>query len=141
MSAVSALINVGGQTLEKTIAENSIIILNKNGEALKAQSQKGSNLGSDFMTAIIAGVSKAAEVKNNLSSQTTISSNGYSTSTSSNNDKNLLAGFAQGSFSQILQSIQSSNQQKIQSLQSESRVFVIPVNTTVQIFVNQTVSL
>lgn len=141
MSAVSALINVGGQTLEKTIAENSIIILNKNGEALKAQSQKGSNLGSDFMTAIIAGVSKAAEVENNPSSQTTISSNGYSTSTSSNDDKNLLAGFAQGSFSQILQSIQSSNQQKIQSLQSESRVFVIPVNTTVQIFVNQTVSL
>ncbi|QLE46058.1 hypothetical protein FD723_38325 (plasmid) [Nostoc sp. C052] len=141
MSAITALINVDGQTLEKTIPENSIIILNKNGEALRGESHQGSSLGNNFMTAVIAGVSKAAEVENNPNSQTTISSSGFSTSTVSNDKKNLLAGFAQGSFSQVLQSIQSSNTQQIQSLQSNSKVFVVPAQTTVQIFVNQTISL
>ena len=141
MSAIAALINVDGQTLEKTIPENSIIILNKNGETLRGQSHQGSSLGSNFMTAVIAGVSKAAELENNPNSQTTISSSGFSTSTVSNDNKNLLAGFAQGSFSQVLQSIQSSNTQQIQSLQSDTKVFVVPANTTVQIFVNQTISL
>lgn len=141
MSAITALINVDGQTLEKTIPENSIIILNKNGEALRGESHQGSSLGNNFMTAVIAGVSKAAEVENNPNSQTTISSSGFSTSTVSNDNKNLLAGFAQGSFSQVLQSIQSSNTQQIQSLQSNSKVFVVPAQTTVQIFVNQTISL
>ncbi|WP_375491670.1 hypothetical protein [uncultured Nostoc sp.] len=141
MSAIAALINVDGQTLEKTIPDNSIIILNKNGETLRGQSHQGSSLGSNFMTAVIAGVSKAAEVENNPNSQTTISSSGFSTSTVSNDNKNLLAGFAQGSFSQVLQSIQSSNTQQIQSLQSDTKVFVVPAHTTVQIFVNQTISL
>lgn len=141
MSAITALINVDGQTLEKTIPENSIIILNNNGETLRGQSRQGSSLGSDFMTAVIAGISKAAEVENNPNSQSTISSSGFSTSTVSNDNKNLLAGFAQGSFSQVLQSIQSSNQQKIQSLQSDGKVFVVPAYTTVQIFVNQTISI
>ncbi|MHC5918072.1 MAG: hypothetical protein ACYTXE_45530, partial [Nostoc sp.] len=141
MSAIAALINIDGQTLEKTIPENSIIILNNKGETLRGQSRQGSSLGSDFMTAVIAGVSKAAEVENNPNSQTTISSSGFSTSTVSNDNKNLLAGFAQGSFSQVLQSIQSSNTQQIQSLQSNTKVFVVPAHTTVQIFVNQTISL
>jgi hypothetical protein len=141
MYAIGALINIDGQTLEKTIPENSILIFNKNGEILKGQSRKGSNLGSGFMTALIAGVSKAAEVENNPSSQTTISSNEFSSSTVSNDKKNLLAGFAQGSFASVLQSIQSSNTQKIQSLQSDAKVYVVPANTTVQIFVNQTISL
>lgn len=141
MSAIGALINVDGQTLEKTIPENCIIILNKNGETLRGQSRQGSSLGSDFMTAVIAGISKAAEIENNPSSQSTITYNGYSISTVSNDNKNLLAGFAQGSFNQVLQSIQSSNTQQIQSLQSDTKVFVVPANTTVQIFVNQTISL
>ncbi|MHC5771471.1 MAG: hypothetical protein ACYTXI_39115 [Nostoc sp.] len=141
MSAIAALINIDGQTLEKTIPENSIIILNNNGETLRGQARQGSSLGSDFMTAVIAGISKAAEVENNPNSQTTISSSGFSTSTVSNDNKNLLAGFAQGSFSQVLQSIQSSNTQQIQSLQSDGKVFVVPAYTTVQIFVNQTISI
>lgn len=40
MSAIAALINVDGQTLEKTIPENSIIILNKNGETLRGNHVK-----------------------------------------------------------------------------------------------------
>ncbi|WP_341531984.1 hypothetical protein WKK05_40565 (plasmid) [Nostoc sp. UHCC 0302] len=141
MSAVSALINVNGQTLEKAIPENSVIILNKNGEILKAQSRKGSNLGSDLMAAVIGGISKAAEVQNNPSSQTTVSSNGFSSSTVSNDNRSLVAGFTQGSFDQVLQRMQSSNTQQIQSLQSDTKVYVVPANTTVQIFVNQSISL
>lgn len=141
MSAIGALINVDGNTLEKTIPENSIIILNKNGETLRAQSRKGSNLGNDFMAAVIDGISKAAEIENNPSSQTTISSNGFSTSTVSNDKKNLVAGFAQGSFDQVMQRIQSSNQRQIQGIEFDAKVYVVPANTTVQIFVNQTISL
>ncbi|WP_373526252.1 hypothetical protein [Nostoc sp.] len=141
MSAIAALININGHTLEKPLTENSILILNKNGEKLRAQSRQGSSLGSDFITAVIAGVSKAAEIENSPSSQSTITSNGYSTSTVSNDNKNLLAGFTQGSFNQILQRVQSSNSQQLQGIESAQKVFVVNAGTKVQVFVNQTIFL
>ncbi|GAX39005.1 TrbI/VirB10 family protein [Nodularia sp. NIES-3585] len=141
MHAVSALINTNGRTEEKSIPENSVLILGKNGKLLKAKSQRGNELGGSLMASVLTGVAKAAEIQNRPNSQSTINSLGVSTVTTSNDDKNLVAGFAEGSLNEMVRRMQTSNQQRLQQMQSEPVVFVLESGTSVQLFVNQTISL
>lgn len=140
MKAVSALINSNGTTAEKSLPENSVLILSKSGKLLQAKSKRGSDLGSILLTSVLSGVAKAAEIENRPTSQTSINSLSVSTVTT-NDSKNLAAGFAEGSLNELVQRIQSENQQRLQQIQSEPKVFVIDSGTSVQIFVNQTISL
>ncbi|TVP62427.1 MAG: hypothetical protein EA343_10970 [Nodularia sp. (in: Bacteria)] len=141
MHAVSALINTDGRTEEKSIPENSVLILGKNGKLLKAKSQRGNELGGSLMASVLTGVAKAAEIQNRPNSQSTINSLGVSTVTTSNDDKNLVAGFAEGSLNEMVRRMQTSNQQRLQQMQSEPVVFVLESGTSVQLFVNQSISL
>ncbi len=141
LRGVSVLINSDGNTQEKKLPENAVLIMSKNGSFLKAESRKGSNLGGDLMSAVIAGVAKAAEIQNRPTSQTNISSNGFSSSTTTNDDKNITSAFGEGAFSNILEGIKASNQSRSGQLNSQEKVFVIDAGQTVQIFVNQTISL
>ncbi|MBD2732050.1 hypothetical protein H6G96_38800 [Nostoc sp. FACHB-892] len=72
---------------------------------------------------------------------TDISSNGFSSSTTTNDDKNITSAFGEGAFSNILEGIKASNQSRSGQLSSQEKVFVIDADQTVQIFVNQTISL
>ncbi|MCC5654557.1 hypothetical protein LC609_33240 [Nostoc sp. XA013] len=141
LRGVSVLINYDGNTQEKKLPENAVLIMRKNGSFLKGESRKGSNLGSDLMSSVIAGVAKAAEIQNRPTSQTNISSNGFSSSTTTNDDKNITSAFGEGAFSNILEGIKASNQSRSGQLNSQEKVFVIDAGQTVKIFVNQTISL
>ncbi|QLE59862.1 TrbI/VirB10 family protein [Nostoc sp. TCL26-01] len=142
MTAVSALINSGGRTQEKQLPPNSILILGKNGNLLKAESRKGgSNLGSSLMASLLSGLSKVAEIQNRANSETTISSLGTTTTTTNNSEKDLVAGFAQGSINEILGRMKNSNEQQLQKLQQQQQVFVIESGKQVQVFVNQSISI
>ncbi|MHC5859920.1 hypothetical protein [Nostoc sp.] len=140
MTAVSALVNINGKTEEKPLAQNSILVLGKNGDLLKAESrQGGTNLGNSLMASMLSGLSKVAEIQNRANSETTISSLGTTTTTTSNSDKNLLAGFTEGSINQILNRMKNSNEQQLQQVQQQQKVFVIEAGKQVQIFVNQSI--
>ncbi|MBC1280261.1 hypothetical protein GNF10_31020 [Nostoc sp. UCD121] len=141
LRGVSVLINSDGNTQEKKLPENAVLIMSKNGSFLKAESRKGSNLGGDLMSAVIAGVAKAAEIQNRPTSQTNISSSGFSSSTTTNDDKNITSAFGEGAFNNLLEGIKASNQSRSGQLNSQEKVFVIDAGQTVQIFVNQTISL
>ncbi|ACC85362.1 TrbI/VirB10 family protein [Nostoc punctiforme] len=142
MTAVSVLVNINGKTEEKPLPQNSILILGKNGNLLKAESrQGGSNLGNSLMASMLSGLSKVAEIQNRANSETTISSLGTTTTTTSNSDKNLLAGFTEGSINQILSRMKNSNEQQLQQVQQQQQVFVIETGKPVQIFVNQSISI
>ncbi|MCC5603933.1 hypothetical protein [Nostoc favosum] len=141
LRGVSVLINSDGNTQEKKLPENAVLIMSKNGSFLKAESRKGSNLGGDLMSAVIAGVAKAAEIQNRPTSHTNISYNGFSSSTTTNDDKNITSAFGEGAFNNILEGIKASNQSRSGQLNSQEKVFVIDAGQTVQIFVNQTISL
>lgn len=142
MTAVSVLVNINGKTEEKPLAQNSILVLGKNGNLLKAESrQGGSNLGNSLMASMLSGLSKVAEIQNRANSETTISSLGTTTTTTSNSDKNLLAGFTEGSINQILSRMKNSNEQQLQQVQQQQQVFVIETGKPVQIFVNQSISI
>ncbi|MBD2536382.1 hypothetical protein H6G97_46715 [Nostoc flagelliforme FACHB-838] len=141
LRGVSVLINSNGDTQEKKLPENAVLIMSKNGSFLKAESRQGSNLGSDLMSAVIAGVAKAAEIQNRPRSQTNISSNGFSSSTTTNDDRNITAAFGEGAFNNVLEGIKASNERRSGQLDSQEKVFVIDAGKTVEIFVNQTISL
>lgn len=142
MSATSALVTEkNGRTIEKPIPAGALLVLGKGGNLLKAQSQKRSNTGADLGMAVLSGVSNATGLINQPSSQSSFSSAGGFQTTTSNRDPNYLAGFGQGAAQAIVGEMQSRNQQARQSRQSESKVFVLNQGTSVQLFVNSSVSL
>ncbi|BAT56997.1 unknown protein (plasmid) [Nostoc sp. NIES-3756] len=142
MTAVAALVNSNGTTQERQLPANSILILGKNGNLLKAQSRKGGeNLGSSLMASLLSGLSKVAEIQNRANSETTISSFGTTTTTTNNGEKDLVAGFAEGSINEILSRMKNSNERQIQGLQQQQQVFVIEAGQQVQVFVNQSISI
>ncbi|WP_193200530.1 hypothetical protein [Nostoc sp. MG11] len=141
LHGVAVLINKDGETQQKQLPENSVLILSKEGSFLKAQSRKGSNVGNSLMSAVIAGVAKAAEIQNRPSSQIITTSSGISTSSTTNGDRDLLSGFGEGAFGNVLRDIQASNQRQTSEFNSQDKVFVIDAGKTVQIFINQGISL
>ncbi|MBE9003444.1 hypothetical protein IQ274_36165 [Nostoc sp. LEGE 12447] len=141
LRGVSVLVNSNGDTQEKQLPPNAVLIMASDGGFLKAQSRKGSNLGNDFIGAIVAGVAKAAEVQNRPTTQISSNSNGFSTSSTTNEQKDLSAAFGEGAFNSVLDNIKSSNVARSQKLSGREEVFVIDVGKPVQIFVNQTISL
>ncbi|WP_392476389.1 hypothetical protein [Nostoc sp. C110] len=141
LRGVSVLVNSNGDTQEKQLPPNAVLIMASDGGFLKAQSRKGSNLGNDFIGAIVAGVAKAAEVQNRPTTQISSNSNGFSTSSTTNEQKDLSAAFGEGAFNSVLDNIKSSNVARSQQLSGREEVFVIDVGKPVQIFVNQTISL
>lgn len=141
LRGVSVLVNSNGDTQEKQLPENAVLIMAKDGGFLKAESRRGSNLGNNFISAIVAGVAKAAEVQNRPITQVSSNSNGFSTSSTTNDQKDLSAAFGEGAFNSVLDNIKSSNVARSQQLSGREEVFVIDVGKPVQIFVNQTISL
>lgn len=141
LRGVSVLVNSNGDTQEKPLPPNAVLIMAKDGGFLKAESRKGSNLGNNFISAIVAGVTKAAEVQNRPTTQISSNSNGFSTSSTTNERKDLSAAFGEGAFNSILDNIKSSNVARSQQLSGREEVFVIDAGKSVQIFVNQTISL
>ncbi|MFW9263690.1 hypothetical protein [Nostoc sp. CALU 546] len=141
LRGVSVLVNSNGDTQEKQLPENAVLIMGKDGGFLKAESRRGSNLGNNFISAIVAGVAKAAQVQNRPVTQVSTNSNGFSTSSTTNEQKDLSAAFGEGAFNSVLDNIKSSNVARSQQLSGREEVFVIDVGKPVQIFVNQTISL
>ncbi|WP_373526782.1 hypothetical protein [Nostoc sp.] len=141
LRGVSVLVNSNGDTQEKSLPPNAVLIMSKDGSFLKAESRKGSNLGNNFISAIVAGVAKAAEVQNRPITQVSTSSNGFSSLSTTNEQKDLSAAFGEGAFNSVLDNIKSSNVARSQQLSGREEVFVIDVGKPVQIFVNQTISL
>ncbi len=140
MKATSSLINIDGNTQEKQIQGDSILILGKHGKPLKAKSHNGRNVRNMILASILGGVEKAAEIENKATSFTSVTSAGFSNVTSSG-DKNLAAGFAQGSLEQILSRTTREQEKNLQRIKSEPRVFIIQPNTEVRIFVNRTFNI
>jgi hypothetical protein len=139
MTAISALINNNGKTEEKPLTQNAVLILGKNGGVLKAEiRQGGNNLNNSLMSSLLSGLSRVAEIQNRADSSTTISSLS-TTTTITNQDKNLLAGFTEGTINEILRGMK--NNQELQQTQQQQKIFVIDAGKSVQIFVNQSIAI
>ncbi len=140
MSVTSVLINENGSTSEKPIPNGVLLILGKDGQPLKASSQRRDTTGNDLGTVVLSGVASTASLVNRPSSQSVYNSGGGFSSTTTNNDPNYLAGFGQGASQQLLQQMQTRNNQSRQAALSEPKVFTLKQGTSLQVFVNQSTS-
>lgn len=145
MEATSYLINNNEinneMTQEKQIPGDSILILGKHGKPLKAKSHKGRDIGNIVLASVLGGVKKVAEIENQGDSVTSINSTGFSSSVTSNGNKNLAAGFAEGSLKEILGRVARSQEESLQRVKSEPEVFVIKSGSDVKLFINKSISL
>lgn len=140
MSVSSMLVNENGQTTEKPIPEGALLVLGKGGRPLKATAERPNTTGNDLGTVVLRGLATTAGIANRPSSQSIYSNDGYS-STVTNGDRNYLAGFGEGAAQALLEQAQNRNQQALRSRESEPTVFTLNQGSSVQIFVNQSVSL
>lgn len=142
MSVSSMLVNKNGRTIEKPVPEGALLILGKGGKPLKASANRPNTTGNDLGTVVLSGVANVAGLVNRPSYQSSYSSFGYQSSTTSNNSNpNYLAGFGEGAAQSLLQQAQNRNQQVLRSRESEPTVFSLNQGSSLQIFVNQSVSL
>jgi hypothetical protein len=140
MSVVSILMNSNGQTIERSIPEGALLIFGKGGRPLKASAQRSDTTSNELGMVVLSGISSATSLINQPTSQSIFSDgNGYQ-STITNSNRNYLAGFGQGASQALVQQMQRRNQQALQSRQSEPNVFVLNQGTSVQVYVNQSVS-
>jgi len=140
MSVTSVLINESGQTTEKPVPSGVLLILGKNGQPLKASSQRRNTTGNDLGTVILSGAANTAGLINRPTSQSVYNSGGGFSSTTTTNDPNYLAGFGEGASQALLQQMQNRNNQARQSAQSEPKVFTLKQGTSLQVFVNKSTS-
>ncbi len=140
MSVTSVLVNENGLTSEKPIPNGVLLILGKDGQPLKASSQRRNTNGNDLGTVVLSGVASTASLINRPTSQSVYNSDGGFSSTTTTNDPNYLAGFGQGASQQLLQQMQTRNNQSRQAALSEPKVFTLKQGTSLQVFVNQSTS-
>ena len=140
MSVASVLINENGQTSEKPVPNGVLLILGKDGQPLKASSQRRNTTGNDLGTVILSGAATTANLINRPTSQSVYNSDGGFSSTTQTNDPNYIAGFGEGASEALLQQMQNRNNQARQAAQSEPKVFTLKQGTSIQVFVNKSTS-
>ena len=140
MSVASVLINENGQTSEKPVPNGVLLILGKDGQPLKASSQRRNTTGNDLGTVILSGAASTASLINRPTSQSVYNSGGGFSSTTTTNDPNYIAGFGEGASQALLQQMQNRNNQARQAAQSEPKVFTLKQGTSIQVFVNKSTS-
>lgn len=140
MEAIAAIVNEQGRNVQRPLPEHAILILGSNGTPLRASKERSSNFGSDLGIALLSGASKVAGLLNQPQSQTITSSSGFQ-STTTNGKPNLAAGVIEGIGQALLNRQLQRAQQESQSSSNQPALFVLKQGSSVQVFVNQSVSL
>lgn len=140
MSAVSYLSTVGERTISLPLPQGAILILGKNGQPLQAKLTRNHS-GTNVVTVLLSGADAATSLVNQATSQSYLGNGGSFSTTTTSPNPNYVAGFGQGVASELLQQIQQRNQRAQQQSESQPNVYILPQNTKVQVFVNDSVSL
>lgn len=139
MSAVSYLSTRNDHTIERPLPQGAILILGKNGQPLQAKVTRNYS-GTNVVTVLLSGASAATSLVNQATSQSYLGNGGSFSTTTTSPNPNYVAGFGQGVANELLQQIQERNQRARQQSESQPN-YILPQNTKVQVFVNDSVSL
>lgn len=144
MSVISVLIEENGKIIEKPLPEAAvrqrvIRILGKGGNYLQAQVTRRRNNQNNVGTTVLSGISNMAGLSNQASYQASYN-NGFFNTTATSRDPNYVAGFGQGVANEILRQQQEHNLRVRQSSQLQPDILTVKGGTTVQIYVNQSMT-
>jgi hypothetical protein len=141
LEATSAIVPENGRNVEKSLPEHAVLILGSGGKPLQASRDRASHFGTDLGAALLSGASRAAGLINQPQSQIVTNGTGGIQSTTTNSNPNLAAGVIEGVTQSLLKSQLDRAQQSHQAANNQSSIFVLGQGTSVQVFVNQLVSL
>lgn len=141
MSAVSYLSTLRDRTIERPLPQGAILILGKGGRPLQAKLTRNNHSFGNVGTVLLSGADAATSLVNQATSQSYLGNGGSFSTTTTSPNPNYVARFGQGVASELLQQIQQRNQRARQQSESQPNVYILPQNTKVQVFVNDSVSL
>lgn len=141
LEATSAIVSENGRNVEKSLPEHAVLILGSAGKPLQASRDRPNRLGADLGAALLSGASRVAGLINQPQSQIVTSGTGSIQSTTTNGRANLAAGAIEGVTQSLLRSQLDRAQQSQQATNPQSSLFVLNQGTSVQVFVNQSISL
>jgi hypothetical protein len=130
-----------GVIAETPLPQNAIIIRGVNGRPLLANkfpNQGGAIAGMDLGLFVLGGIGKAAELVNRTDTSVVTTTAGGTIVSSTNPDRNLLAGILEGGFNSVIPQISQRNQQAIAQLTQQTNVWFLQAGKEVEVYVNQT---
>jgi Bacterial conjugation TrbI-like protein len=139
LSASSVLMVQGDRQVEKPLPNGAVIVSDRRGRPLVADSQDHSNFWSSLGTAALAGIGSAAGLYNRPTSQSVTSGSGFSSVTQSS-DPDYGAAFIQGGTESLLGALQSQQEQSQQESEQAPPLFVIDQGTKLRLYVNSSFS-
>jgi hypothetical protein len=139
LSASSVLMVQGDRQVEKPLPNGVVIVSDRRGRPLVADSQEHSNFWSSLGTAALVGIESAAGLYNRPNSQTITSGSGFSSVTQAS-DPDYGAAFIQGGTESLLGALQSQQEQAQQEAEQAPPVFVIDQGTKLRLYVNSSFS-
>ena len=137
LEVVSLIVDNSGITREYPIPPNSLIVLNKKGQILKAKAERANNVDESIAAFLLSGISRAAGVSNNPRSSSFSSFGG----SIDYGDGNIVGGFIEGATEGAVQQIRQRQNQARSRFNQNATVFVIESGTDVQLLVNKPFSL
>jgi Bacterial conjugation TrbI-like protein len=140
LSANSVLMVQGDRQVEKPLPNGAIMIVDRRGRPLIANSHHRSTFWSRVGTAALAGVESAAELYNRPTSQSVTSSLGGYSSTTQSNDPDYGAAFVQGGTESLVTALQNQQERTQQEAQQSPPMFVIDQGTKLRLYVNNSFS-
>ncbi|BAY27018.1 hypothetical protein NIES2100_68390 [Calothrix sp. NIES-2100] len=142
LNIVKVIVPDRGQLTERSVAPNALMIRAPQGKPLIANQfpNRGSSIASmDIGLFVLGGLGKAAELMNRTDSQVVTTSGSTTIVSSSNPDRNLLAGVFEGGMNTVVPQIAQRNQQAISQMSQRTNVWFLPAGTAVEIYVNQSI--
>ncbi|PSB02768.1 TrbI/VirB10 family protein [Merismopedia glauca] len=142
LSATEVLIpQSDGGTIAKSLSPGAVIVLGGRGNLLEAKAVKRDRLGGNLKMALLSGIGQSTELINRPDTQVSTNNGYYSSTTTSNPQPNLLAGFATGVAQNLVDQEMSRLQQQVDNSRNNEPVFIIEKGAEVQIFVNSSFPL
>lgn len=142
LSLTKMIVNNNGVVSERDIPNNALTIRGSGGTPLLARQypDRGGSIASmDFGLFVLGGVAKGAELYNRTDSSIVV--NGSTTVTSSNSQRNILAGVFEGGLNSVVPQISQRNQQAVAQMMQQGNIWLLKAGTQVEIYVNQAVQL
>jgi Bacterial conjugation TrbI-like protein len=136
LSASSVLMVQGDRQVERPLPNGAVMIVDRRGRPLVADSQRRSTFWSRLGTAALAGIENAAGLYNRPTSQSITSSTGGFSSTTQSNDPDYGAAFIQGGTESLVSALQSQQEQSQQDAEQAPPLFVIDQGTKLRLYVN-----
>jgi hypothetical protein len=125
---------------ENSLPSNALMIRGSEGRPLVATQypNRGSSIaGMDVGLFVLGGLGKAAELFNRSESQVVTTNAGGTIVSSTNPQRNILAGVFEGGMNTVVPQIAQRNQQAIAEMSQRTNVWFLPAGTEVEIYVNQ----